>query len=142
MEEVAVVCSRGYAEDVLEGLCAGPVHGQRLNLLPVSMVRRRLVIETSTILSDASAKLTKVGTTSPSSPAASSWEASHSDNTVPTSCAKHSFHVLSGLGLPPKLSVSDGIRWWERDVAYASRGREVSESTPLGRACSSGCSER
>lgn len=36
----------------------------------------------------------------PSSPAASSSAASHKESTVPTSCAKHSDHVLSGFGLP------------------------------------------
>ena len=53
-----------------------------------------------TILIEASAKLMKVGATSPSSPATSSAAASHNDNTVPTSWAKHSVHVLSACGRP------------------------------------------
>lgn len=48
-----------------------------------------------TILMEASVRLMKVGTTSPSSPAASSCAASHNDKTVPTNCAKHSFHTRS-----------------------------------------------
>lgn len=59
-----------------------------------------------TILIDASVRLINLGRTSPSSPAASSSAASQSDSTVPTSCAKHSVHVLSGLGRPSRLQVS------------------------------------
>lgn len=59
-----------------------------------------------TILIEASVMLMKVGMTSPSSPAASSWAASHSERTVPTSCAKHSVHTRSALGLPPTEAVS------------------------------------
>lgn len=59
-----------------------------------------------TILIDASVMLMKVGITSPSSPAASNCAASHRDSTVPTSCAKHSDHTLSTLGLPPVMTVS------------------------------------
>lgn len=55
---------------------------------------------------DASVKFIKVGITSPSSPAASSWAASHRDRTVPTSCAKHSVHARSELGLPPTTEIS------------------------------------
>lgn len=54
----------------------------------------------SIILMEASVRLRNLGRTSPSSPAASSSAASHSDRTVPTSWAKHSVHVRSGLGLP------------------------------------------
>ena len=49
---------------------------------------------------EASARLMKVGATSPSCPAASSAAASHSERTVPTSCAKHSVQDLSGYGRP------------------------------------------
>lgn len=55
-----------------------------------------------TILIDASVRLMNLGRTPPSGPAASSSAASQSDSTVPTSCAKHSVHVLSGFGRPSK----------------------------------------
>lgn len=54
----------------------------------------------STILIDASVRLMNLGRTSPSWPAASSSAASHKDNTVPTSCAKHSVQVLSAFAFP------------------------------------------
>lgn len=53
-------------------------------------------------------RLMNLGRTSPSSPAASSSAASHKESTVPTSCAKHSAHVLSGFGLPSNI-VSVGV---------------------------------
>lgn len=59
-----------------------------------------------TILMDASVRLMNLGRTSPSSPAASSSAASHSESTVPTSWAKHSVQVRSALARPstrPKL---------------------------------------
>lgn len=59
-----------------------------------------LVGKDSIILIEASVRLMNLGNTSPSSPAASSSAASHKERTVPTSCAKHSVHVRSGLGRP------------------------------------------
>ena len=76
----------------------------------------------SIILIEASVRLRNLGRTSPSSPAASSSAASHSDKTVPTNWAKHSVHVRSGLGLPSAIQMlitlrSVGCGWVGRVVA-------------------------
>ena len=102
MQEVSVVGGCGDTEHILEGLSVDSVHWKRFNLEIVSLglldrVKRRM----NTILIEASVRLMKVGMTSPSSPAASNWAASHKERTVPTSCAKDSFQTRSVLGLPP-----------------------------------------
>lgn len=71
-----------------------------------------------TILMVASVRFMKVGMTSPSSPAASSWAASHRDRTVPTSWAKHSDHTRSVLGLPP---VRGDVSSLDGDCALGTR---------------------
>ena len=76
-----------------------------------------------TILMDASARLMKLGATSPSWPAASRAEASHSDKIVPTSWAKDSVQDLSLLGRPSAYAFSYSTRVGVTLLTYVSRGR-------------------
>ena len=87
MQEVSIFACRRKAEYVLQWLYSSILDWKCLNLrvtgesMPDNPGRLKL-----TILIDASAKLIKVaGTSSP--PAASSAALSHSERTVPTSCA-------------------------------------------------------
>lgn len=115
VQQVAVATSCGNAQNVLERLLIAGASRQRLNLQRKVVLRSgpkiRLGQESAatiiTILMDASVRLRNLGRTSPFSPAASSSAASHSDNTVPTSCAKHSVQVRSALGWP-----SVGKKYW------------------------------
>lgn len=59
---------------------------------------------------EASARLMNVGATSPSWPAASRAAASQSDNTVPTSWAKHSDHDWLVKDLP-SAKVNGAFTW-------------------------------
>ena len=105
MKEVSVLASCGNGEDVLERLDLCVACGKSFNLYLVS-TPHLVWIERQTIFIDASAKLTKVGATSPSWPAASSAAASHNESTVPTSCAKHSVQFRSALGFPSVGGIS------------------------------------
>ena len=172
VQQVTVAPGRVDAEDILErrvvGLCR-----ERLELRPVCQSVSQSVSQSVnkagspspllahpgagavkreilhvTILIDASVRLMNLGSTSPSSPAASSSAASQSDRTVPTSWAKHSVHVLSAFGCPPtrdkvshqQATQQDGLRPESRGGAYGCPGRPASESNPHGTAYSSGCS--
>ena len=92
VEQVSILAGGGDAEHILEGLDGLVPRGQRINL-DVSVWTAAL--DGLTILIDASVRLTKVGTTSPSCPAASKADASHRLRTVPTSWAKHSVQFRS-----------------------------------------------
>ena len=121
VEEVSILASCGDGEDVLQRLDFCVACRQCLDLSLVSMCCNVLVV-LRTILIEASARLTNVGATSPSWPAASSAAASHRERTVPTSCAKHSVQFRSALGLPSVHLLARLILTSKRGKTHVYRG--------------------
>lgn len=91
MKQIPVVTRRGDDQDVRYGISPVLSCGQRFNLegklVGEGKYHKKKIKYRLTIVMEASARFINVGGTSPFSPAASSAAASHSERTVPISCA-------------------------------------------------------